>query len=49
VCRAIGLLLETPNPDSPLNCDAGNLLRSGDKLAYEQMVRLYATEYGVSV
>jgi ubiquitin-protein ligase len=28
-CRAIIFLLGSPAPDSPLNCDAGNLLRAG--------------------
>eukprot|EP00421_Protoceratium_reticulatum_P071122 CAMPEP_0168424774 /NCGR_PEP_ID=MMETSP0228-20121227/34990_1 /TAXON_ID=133427 /ORGANISM="Protoceratium reticulatum, Strain CCCM 535 (=CCMP 1889)" /LENGTH=70 /DNA_ID=CAMNT_0008438763 /DNA_START=162 /DNA_END=371 /DNA_ORIENTATION=+ len=29
VCRAVVALMLDPNADSPLNCDAGNLLRGG--------------------
>ncbi|KAH8741046.1 hypothetical protein FG386_001598 [Cryptosporidium ryanae] len=28
LCRAILSILSDPNPNSPLNCDAGNILRS---------------------
>lgn len=28
-CRAVRAVLEHPNADSPLNCDAGNLIRKG--------------------
>ncbi|KAI9228392.1 MAG: ubiquitin-conjugating enzyme/RWD-like protein [Piptocephalis tieghemiana] len=38
VCKALGLLLAHPEPDSPLNVDAANLLRSGDTLAYYSLV-----------
>ena len=34
VCRAILFLLANPNADSPLNCDAGNMIRNNDLLAY---------------
>ena len=30
-CRAILALLSAPAPESPLNCDAGNMLRAGDQ------------------
>lgn len=47
VCRAFISLLANPAHDSPLNCDAGNLLRAGDKIGYECMARYYAvTEAG---
>ena len=45
VCRAIVALLESPNPESPLNCDAGNLIRSGDSLAFSTLARMYTIEY----
>jgi peroxin-4 len=45
VCRAILALLAHPAPDSPLNCDAGNLLRAGDTLGYESAARCFTTEY----
>ncbi|KAF2286970.1 hypothetical protein GH714_036453 [Hevea brasiliensis] len=31
-----------PEADSPLNCDSGNLLRSGDIRGYQSMARMYA-------
>ncbi|KAF4695369.1 guanylate kinase [Perkinsus olseni] len=34
VCMAILSLLAEPNADSPLNCDAGNLLRNGDRRGF---------------
>ncbi len=45
VCRAILSLLAHAAPDSPLNCDAGNLLRAGDTLGYNSMARCYTIEY----
>ncbi|CCD12661.1 unnamed protein product [Trypanosoma congolense IL3000] len=42
VCRAILSLLTDPDPSSPFNCDAGNLLRAGDLMGYNSLVRLYA-------
>ena len=45
VCRAIVALLETPNPESPLNCDAGNLIRNGDSLAFNSLAHMYTIEY----
>eukprot|EP00917_Polyrhabdina_sp_WS-2016_P020515 GHVP01043950.1.p1 GENE.GHVP01043950.1~~GHVP01043950.1.p1 ORF type:complete len:157 (+),score=26.57 GHVP01043950.1:529-999(+) len=38
-CLAILSLLKDPNADSPLNCDAGNLIRWGDIRAYESLAR----------
>ncbi|XP_058757970.1 uncharacterized protein LOC131631206 [Vicia villosa] len=35
VCRAIIALMAHPEPDSPLNCDSGNLLRLGDVRGYK--------------
>lgn len=45
VCRAILSLLSHPAPDSPLNCDAGNLLRAGDTLGFNSMARCYTIEH----
>jgi peroxin-4 len=41
VCRAIAALLADPEADSPLNCDAGNLVRNGDMRGYRSMARMY--------
>ncbi|TFJ83721.1 hypothetical protein NSK_004825 [Nannochloropsis salina CCMP1776] len=45
-CRAVVALLAAPDAESPLNCDAGNMLRGGDVRAYNAMARLYTVEYG---
>jgi len=41
VCRSVIVLLEQPAPDSPLNCDCGNLLRCGDIRGYNSMARMF--------
>eukprot|EP00245_Coleochaete_scutata_P007237 TRINITY_DN22388_c0_g1_i1.p1 TRINITY_DN22388_c0_g1~~TRINITY_DN22388_c0_g1_i1.p1 ORF type:complete len:156 (+),score=11.66 TRINITY_DN22388_c0_g1_i1:111-578(+) len=41
VCRAVITLLAHPEADSPLNCDCGNLLRSGDDRGYKSMAKMY--------
>ncbi len=38
-------MLSDPEPDSPLNIDAANLARSGDKMAYEDLIRYYTAIY----
>mmetsp|Transcript_7424 Transcript_7424/g.10196 ORF Transcript_7424/g.10196 Transcript_7424/m.10196 type:complete len:121 (+) Transcript_7424:2-364(+) len=48
LCRAVLALMQEPNADSPLNCDAGNLLRSGDVRGYRSMAKMYTTEYAMS-
>ncbi|OLQ05980.1 ProteinROXIN-4 [Symbiodinium microadriaticum] len=49
VCRAVIALLRDPNPESPLNCDAGNLLRNGDLRGFRSMARMYTTEHAMAV
>lgn len=44
-CMAIIALLDVPEPDSPLNVDAANLLRTGDKVAYRALCQMYVAEY----
>lgn len=48
VCRAVIALLAHPEPDSPLNCDCGNLLRSGDQRGYKSMALMYTRLGAVS-
>ncbi|KAK6590529.1 hypothetical protein RS030_152343 [Cryptosporidium xiaoi] len=45
LCRAILSILSDPNPNSPLNCDAGNILRSNDYKGFNNMAKMYALEY----
>ncbi|EUD70097.1 peroxin-4 [Plasmodium vinckei petteri] len=45
LCRAILFLLNEPNAESPLNCDAGNLIRSGDIKGFKSMAKMYTKEY----
>lgn len=44
-CTAVQVMLSDPEPDSPLNIDAANLARSGDKMAYEDLIRYYTAIY----
>jgi len=44
-CRAILALLSAPDADSPLNCDAGNMIRGGDDIAFATTARLYTMEH----
>eukprot|EP00922_Rhytidocystis_sp_ex-Travisia-forbesii_P066349 GHVS01098504.1.p1 GENE.GHVS01098504.1~~GHVS01098504.1.p1 ORF type:complete len:163 (-),score=14.83 GHVS01098504.1:116-604(-) len=48
LCRAVISLLLDPNPESPLNCDAGNLLRCGDTRGFRSMARMYTLQYATS-
>ncbi len=45
LARAIQVLMGDPYADSPLNCDAGNLVRAGDMKGYNEMARMYAIIY----
>ena len=45
LCQAVLALLSSPEADSPLNCDAGNLLRFGDVRGYNSLARMYTVEY----
>ena len=46
VC-AIMVLLSTPEGDSPLNCDAGTLVRLGDLRGYRSMARMYVEKHAM--
>merc|ERR1719253_54128 len=48
VCRAVMSLMNEPNADSPLNCDAGNLIRGGDMKGFRSMARMYCVEHAMS-
>ncbi|KAF2074393.1 hypothetical protein CYY_004289 [Polysphondylium violaceum] len=41
VCRSIIALLSLPEADSPLNCDAGNLIRNGDTKGHDSLAKMY--------
>jgi peroxin-4 len=43
-CRAILALLSDPDADSPLNCDAGNMIRANDMVAYHSTAMFYTIE-----
>ena len=45
--QAIQALMNDPEPDSPLNCDAGNLLRAGDIRGFRSLVRMYTIDFGM--
>lgn len=44
-CRAVVAMMCEPIADSPLNCDAGNMLRGGDERGFKSLARMYAVEY----
>lgn len=43
-CRAVLALLSDPDAESPLNCDAGNMIRGNDMLAYNSTATMYTVE-----
>ncbi|CDR43763.1 CYFA0S12e04060g1_1 [Cyberlindnera fabianii] len=44
---AIILLLQDPEPNSPLNIDVSNLLKSGDTKGYNGLIKYYTHKYAV--
>ena len=42
---AIWHLLQQPEPDSPLNVDVAQVLRNGDTVGYESLVRLWGVMF----
>ena len=44
-CRAILILLSNPEPNSPLNCDAGNLLRNADNRGFSSLCKLFSLDH----
>jgi peroxin-4 len=47
VCQAILSMLSDPNADSPLNCDAGNLIRCNDTKGFDSLARMYTIDYAM--
>jgi peroxin-4 len=43
-CRAVLALLSDPDAESPLNCDAGNMIRGGDVIAFHTTAAMYTVE-----
>lgn len=43
-CRAVLALLSDPDAESPLNCDAGNMIRGQDDDAFFGMAHMYTVE-----
>jgi len=37
-------LLSDPDAESPLNCDAGNMIRGGDTMAFYTTAQMYTVE-----
>eukprot|EP01063_Lacrimia_lanifica_P019595 TRINITY_DN2702_c0_g1_i1.p3 TRINITY_DN2702_c0_g1~~TRINITY_DN2702_c0_g1_i1.p3 ORF type:complete len:167 (+),score=56.55 TRINITY_DN2702_c0_g1_i1:69-569(+) len=48
VCQAIRTLLAHPAADSPLNCDAGNLLRADDTRGFNNLAKMYSLDHAQS-
>ncbi|KAK8805499.1 hypothetical protein WA158_002155 [Blastocystis sp. Blastoise] len=48
VCKAIQVLLSNPEPSSPLNVDAANLLIHNDQIGYNCMAAMYRDEYALT-
>jgi peroxin-4 len=48
-CRAVMAILSEPVHDSPLNCDAGNMLRAGDEVAFRTMAGMYCAEFATKI
>jgi peroxin-4 len=46
---AIKLIMAEPNAESPLNPDAGNMIRAGDLLAYDSMAKAMAEIYAIDL
>ncbi|CAK65324.1 unnamed protein product (macronuclear) [Paramecium tetraurelia] len=47
VLRAVRLMLQEPNPYSPLNCDAANLLKANDLIGYKSIAQYYTSKYAI--
>ena len=48
-CRAIQSIMSEPNADSPLNVDAGNMVRHKDFAAFYSTVQMYCKEYSYKI
>lgn len=41
------MMLSNPEADSPLNCDAGNLLRSGDEKGFNSLAKMFTLDHAM--
>ena len=49
-CRAVLALLSDADAESPLNCDAGNMLRGNqDLVAYRTTAKMYTVEHALCI
>lgn len=46
--KAISHILVFPNAESPLNCDAGNMIRDGDELGFWSTAELCVENYAIN-
>jgi len=47
-CQALIVLLANPEPSSPLNCDAGNLLRNNDFRGFSSLGYIFSRDHLIS-
>jgi peroxin-4 len=48
-CRGVLALLSDSDADSPLNCDAGNMVRNGDFSAFYATARMFTVENAMCI
>lgn len=49
VCLAVINMLGEPISDSPLNCDAANMLRSGDTRGFNSLARCFTHDFAMTL
>lgn len=48
-CRAIIAILTDYDASSPLNCDAGNMIRANDMRAFQSLAKMYCMEFAIPI